>query len=294
MQNMPVDWVNVGSPSEWALSLGVMAGQWLIEIFLNYGKNFQTKITLDVLENMSDVGCAKEAIRNIFQNLGIVAALILTIAFAMLFLGDHMEDGTDTPKTAHAFVALAGYATLQAIRAMIESVVNLVYTEPLTSPEVIRFIITGPGAIGAPVMAIFFSVVSIMIGTVLWLAQMYSLAAAVAFGAFALKGVASTIRFSYKRAVFSTVRSKKRSKSWLWAEGEDPPPSAISKKCSAKEIAMMRLRAREALLYEQAAEAALKDASPKVQDLPLKAAASAGEPPAEAPGSAIGLGNLNV
>merc|ERR1719327_2599347 len=117
---------------------------------------------------------------------------------------------------AHAFVALAGYAVLQAIRAMIEAVVNLVYTEPLSSPEVIRFIITGPGAIGAPVMAIFFSVVSIMLGTTLWLAQMYSVAAAVAFGAFALKGVVSTIRFSYKRAQFTTERSKKRCKTWIW------------------------------------------------------------------------------
>merc|ERR1719327_1080316 len=115
---------------------------------------------------------------------------------------------------AHAFVALAGYAVLQAIRAMIEAVVNLVYTEPLSSPEVIRFIITGPGAIGAPVMAIFFSMVSIMLGTTLWIAQMYSLAAAAAFAAFAMKGVASTVIFSRKRANFTTSREKKRSKAW--------------------------------------------------------------------------------
>lgn len=240
----------MGTAVQWAISLGVMLGQWALELFLSYCKGFQVRISLDVLENMKDVGQAKESMRNIFTNLAIVAALVLTIAFAMLFLGDHMEENT-TPNTAHAFIALAGYATLQAIRAMIESVINLVYTEPLTSPEIIRFIITGPGAIGAPVMAIFFSIVSLLLGTVLWVAQMYSLAAACALLIFAIKGVVSTVHFSYKRATFSTDRDKKRSQKWAWAEGDDICPSHILKKCSAKEVAMIRLKAKEALLFEQ-------------------------------------------
>jgi membrane protein implicated in regulation of membrane protease activity len=261
-----------------------MAGQWLLEMFLSYCKNFQTRITLDVLENMKDVGQAKEAMRNIFTNLAIVAALILTIAFAMLFLGDHMEENS-TPKTAHAFVALAGYATLQAIRAMIESVVNLVYTEPLTSPEIIRFIITGPGAIGAPVMAIFFSMVSIMLGTVLWIAQMYSFAAAAAFAFFALKGVASTIIFSRKRSLFSTSRDKKRSKAWSWAELDEeagPAPHHVTKKCSRKEIVIMRARAKDAVVFEQAAAAAREESRSHFKiEVPAQAPWSASVAPEE-------------
>jgi hypothetical protein len=251
---------NVGTPAEWGISFGVMLGQWLLELFLSYCKGFQVRISLDVLENMKDIGQAKESVRNIFVNLAVVSALVLTIAFAMLFLGDHMEENK-TPKTAHAFVALAGYATLQAIRAMIESVVNIVYTEPLTSPEIIRFLINGPGAIGAPVMAIFFSIISLLFGTALWVAQMYSLAAAVAFAGFAFKGIASTINFSHKRAMFSTDRNKRRCNKWTWAEGEDESPSHLKKKCSTKEIAMMRLKAKEALLFEQYSTAA-KESSP--------------------------------
>jgi hypothetical protein len=244
--------MEIGTVAQWAISLGVMLGQWVLELFLGYCKGFQVRITLDVLENMKDIGQAKEGMRNIFTNLAIVAALVLTIAFAMLFLGDHMEENT-TPNTAHAFVALAGYATLQAIRAMIESVINLVYTEPLTSPEIIRFIITGPGAIGAPVMAIFFSIVSLLLGTVLWVAQMYSLAAASALLLFAVKGIVSTVIFSHKRAMFSTDRNKARCEKWAWAEAEgvEKYPSHIRKKCSPKEIAMIRLKAKEALLFEQ-------------------------------------------
>lgn len=250
--------IEVGDPTTWGVVFGVMIFQWLIEQFLNRALSLQVRITLDVLENMKSIDSSKDCIRNIFTNLAIVAALIMTIAFAMLFIADHMEDLGDITDDdydkwliAHGFIAATGYAAVQSMRAMVESVLNLIYTEALSSSEVIRFLIHGPGAIGAPVLATIFSMVSIILASTLFVLQMYSVAAAAAFGLLATSRLWALLGFWLKRASFTTDREGKQAKKWTWAESTDEPaPSAITKKCSVTEIEVMRRRATEARRQE--------------------------------------------
>jgi hypothetical protein len=247
--------IEVGDWVTWAVVFGVMAFQWIAEWILNIRFKLQVKITLDVLENMKGMDCCKECIRNIFTNLAIVGALIMTIAFAMLFLADHLEaieeDEEDKRLLAHAFVAATGYGSIQSMRAMVESVLNLIYTEALSGPEINRFLIAGPGAIGAPVLALIFSIFSILCACTLYILQMYSLAAAAAFGLLAGSRLIAIAQFWLKRARFTTNREKRHAIKWTWAEEPSmEPPKAISKKCSKNEIKVMRERAQEALLEE--------------------------------------------
>jgi len=250
--------LQVGELNDWAVVCSIMLFQWLLEfVVLTRVLKVQVSITLDVLDNMSSVSTCKESVRNIFQNLAIVAALIMTIAFAMLFLYDHIgniaEQDDSQRLVAHAFIAFTGYACIQSMRAMVESVLNIVYTEALTSPEVVRFLIEGSGAIGAPVLATIFSVVSILCASTLYILTVYSVAAAVLFGCLALSRVVSIGQFWRKRSRFTTNRSSKHSGNWTWAEDlEAAPPSSISKKCSEKEIDIMRRHARQAKKEEEA------------------------------------------
>ncbi|CAK0830651.1 unnamed protein product, partial [Prorocentrum cordatum] len=243
------DWVVVGS---------IMLFQWVLEfVVLTRMLKLQVVITLDVLDNMSSVNTCKESVRNIFTNLAIVAALIMTIAFAMLFLYDHVGNIADNDDgqrlTAHAFIAFTGYACIQSMRAMVESVLNIVYTEMLTSPEIVRFLIAGSGAIGAPVIATVFSVVSILCASTLYILSIYSVAASVLFGCLSLSRLISIGQFWRKRSKFTTNRSSKHSSNWSWAEDlEAAPPSSIAKKCSENEIAIMRRHARQAKEEEEA------------------------------------------
>jgi len=249
--------LQLGELNDWLVVGSIILFQWLLEfVVLTRMLKAQVAITLDVLDNMSSVSSCKESARNIFTNLAIVAALIMTIAFAMLFLFDHIgnldEQDTSQRVVAHAFIAFTGYACVQSMRAMVESVLNIVYTEALTGPEVVRFLIAGSGAIGAPVLATVFSVVSILCASTLYILTVYSVAAAVLFGLMALSRCVSIGQFWRKRSKFTTHRSKSRSNNWTWAEDpEAAPPSSIAKKCSKKEIDTLRRHARWAKQEEE-------------------------------------------
>lgn len=248
--------IEVGDWVTWVTVFGVMGFQFIVEWILNIRFKLQVKITLDVLENMKGMDKCKDTIRNTFTNLAIVGALIMTIAFAMLFLADHLdsieEDEEDKRLIAHAFIAATGYASIQSMRAMVESVLNLIYTEALSGPEINRFLIAGPGAIGAPVLALVFSIISILLASTLYLILMYSVAAAAAFGILAGSRLVAIVQFWLKRARFTTNRQKKHAALWTWAEdSQTEPPTAISKKCSKNEIRVMRERAQDAFLEDQ-------------------------------------------
>jgi hypothetical protein len=249
--------LQVGELGDWAVVCSIMLFQWLLEfVVLNRWLNLQVRITLDVLDNMSSVNTCKESVRNIFTNL----AIVVTIAFAMLFLYDHIGNITESDDSqrlvAHAFIAFTGYACMQSMRAMVESVLNIVYTEALTSPEIVRFLIEGSGAIGAPVLATVFSVISILCASTLYILSVYSVAAAVLFGCLALSRLVSIGQFWRKRSKFTTNRSSKHSSNWSWAEDlEAAPPRSITKKCTEKEIEVMRRHARQAKKEEEEASA---------------------------------------
>jgi hypothetical protein len=253
--------LEVGELSDWVVVGSIILFQWFLEfVVLNRVLKLQVSITLDVLENMASVNSAKESVRNIFTNLAIVGALIMTIAFAMLFLYDHIGNITEQDDgqrlVAHAFIAFTGYACIQSMRAMVESVLNIVYSEALTSPEVVRFLIEGSGAIGAPVLATVFSVISILCASTLYILTVYSVAAAVVFGLLAVSRLLGIYQFWRKRSKFTTDRSSKRASNWTWAEDlEAAPPSSITKKCTAKEIEVMRRHARQAKKEEGEASA---------------------------------------
>ena len=44
------------------------------------------RVTLDVVEEMSDIRNAKDAVRNVYTNIALIGALLLTVVFAMLIL----------------------------------------------------------------------------------------------------------------------------------------------------------------------------------------------------------------
>jgi len=243
----------------WGVVLAVMMFQWVLEYILNRFCKMQVRITLDVLENLSSVSTCKECIRNIFTNLAIVAALIMTIAFAMLFMTDHLyqveedeENYESNRLLAHAYVSATGYACIQSMRAMVEAVLNLIYTEALSSPEVVRFLIEGSGAIGAPVLATIFSIFSILFASTLYVLMVYSVPAGVAFGFLAASRLIAIMQFWLKRAKFTTDRKSERSRKWMWAEDpSSPPPASIARKCTEFEIEVMRRRASEAKASEE-------------------------------------------
>ena len=69
---------------QWIVTLAYPIGMLVLEQILIAGVKLGPKITLDVIEEMLDVENAKEVVRNIYTNIALVSALLLTVTFAML------------------------------------------------------------------------------------------------------------------------------------------------------------------------------------------------------------------
>lgn len=245
--------IELGDFEAWAVTYGVLFVLLVaLESFM-YAANRcgfgNAGITLDVLENLKSIDRAKDTIRNIYTNVSLVSALLLTIACSMLFLTQDMPLKTQ-PIMVHAYVATTAFAVIQLLWATVECVGHLVYTEALSSPDTIRYVISWTGSIGGPINHLMWGLASLCLGAVQWTLAVHSVAAAA--GVASMSGFFFTwLTFTGVRrwSSFTTDRQKKASSKWTWAESEEGP--CPLKFASARQISILRQRAKEALEFEK-------------------------------------------
>lgn len=243
----------MGSPSLWGICFGVMLGQVGLELILTYAFKIQVSITLDMLDNLKHTQNAKDCIRNIFTNTGLVGALLLTVAFAMMFVD---KPGV-SEELSHTYIAATSYATIQGMRATTESVIHVVYTEALSDADIIRYLIFRPGSVGGPVIAVAFCILGMVVSTTIFLIGSYSVAAGVAWGAFGGFQIVKLILNALKSSKFSVHRSDQIALKWTWAEQEDSvAPIEVSSKCRAAHIKIFKDQAIQAREWEKKCKAA--------------------------------------
>ncbi|MAC18052.1 MAG: hypothetical protein CMC97_07150 [Flavobacteriales bacterium] len=149
--------------------------------------------------------------------------------------------------------------------ATLMSLINIVYTESLTSAETVRYLITFPGSVGGPVMAVCVSMVSMFAAVTLWILQTYTVAAAVTFGILAVYITIYLTIQGYVKATFTTDPNHKNSRKWTWAfkaeTDENSAPSGAqammythSQIKRIREIACLALQEEKAVQMESVAE----------------------------------------
>lgn len=245
--------IETGDFEAWAVTYGVLFVLLVaLEAFM-YAANRcgggNAGITLDVLENLKSIDRAKDTIRNIYTNVSLISALLLTIACSMLFLTQDVPLKTQT-MLVHAYVATTSFAVIQLLWATVECVGHLVYTEALSSPDTIRYVISWTGSIGGPINHLIWGLASLCLAAVQWALLVHSLAAA--GGVASMSGLFFTwLTFTGVRrwSSFTTDREKKASSKWTWAETEDG--ACPLKFASARQIAILRQRAQQALEFEK-------------------------------------------
>ena len=168
---------------QWIVTLAYPIGMLVLEQILIAGVKLGPKITLDVIEEMLDVENAKEVVRNIYTNIALVSALLLTVTFAMLQADRPSCESCDPRLILESLYITATWtACLCHIRVTLECVINLVYTESLPHYMVLRYVIAFPGSVGGPVIALSMAVVNMLFSAAVWLTMEYSAAAGVGFG----------------------------------------------------------------------------------------------------------------
>jgi len=214
-------------------------------IFGNLCKG-HTKITYDVIENLREPSHAKEAVRNVYVNLSLVSALMLTVAFAMLFLSEHVAE-SPCKFAVHLYLSCTGYAVCQYLRITMECVINLVYTEALSNYEILCYLVANSGSIGGPVSAMFLASASLLTATVIWAAQVYSIGGAVAVGGVSLYALIAVAIQGKIKSKFTTDRAEPASADWTWAESADAEiPAAMKLKWPGQQAAVLRSRMMKA------------------------------------------------
>ena len=150
----------------------VVAGGLLVWYFVAYHGvlvhvlKLMPQITFKVLVHQTDQTKIKETVRNLWQHLGLVGALLLTIALPMFLSDSAAED--DSPLLAHLYLGLAAVSSLTLLQATLESAVHLVYTEALNDVGVLRYCVTFYGIIGGPVLSMGLAALHLCLAMIVW------------------------------------------------------------------------------------------------------------------------------
>jgi hypothetical protein len=231
-------------------SISVPVIEWTV-IRLGYA----AKITIDVVEEMTDVTIAKDVVRNVFTNIALVSALLLTMVIGMLQVDQPECDDCDPDGILQAiYVTSTWTSILSFARVTVECVVNLVYTEGLPHYMVLRYLISFPGSIGGPVIALTGGILSMMVATGMWIAIVYDRAAGIAFGVICIYYVTFASMGVRFKSAFSGTRDSAGAETWQWVEDENAKQASISAFPFSKATEMMlRERGQQALRLESIA-----------------------------------------
>eukprot|EP00927_Polykrikos_kofoidii_P082687 TRINITY_DN8279_c0_g1_i1.p1 TRINITY_DN8279_c0_g1~~TRINITY_DN8279_c0_g1_i1.p1 ORF type:complete len:451 (-),score=81.17 TRINITY_DN8279_c0_g1_i1:79-1431(-) len=254
-----------GSWQEWAVAWGVFFVLNTLLDCLGLKKAIQG-ITMDVIEHVEDIGTIKDTVRNIWTHFALIDALFVTITIPMALSTDIGElQARASDKLAPFFTAyfvLTGTASLFLLMCICECVLHLIYTEALTPPGVMRYIISNPGCIGGMAAMTMKGIMWGCTGMIMGIGFIAGppAVAVCSFLALLLAGIFLGMELPTASA-FSPHRTDPGSKTWLWAE--DPQNEDWKKLPMAKELGtkpkvleMIRMRARQAREYEEASAAA--------------------------------------
>jgi len=209
------------SSEQWIISLVYPAATILLEIFLCGGLQLMSKITFDVVKEMRDVTHAKDVVRNIYTNIALVSALLLTVALAMIQQDPPSCDNDDVDAGCTLqilYVTSVWTSGLFLIKITLECIVNLVFTEGLPHYMVLRYLVSFPGSIGGPVIGLTIAITSLLIGIAVWLSMEYSLASGVGFAAGSGYFLSHLTCLIKAKRNFSSVRGSEGARSWEWIE----------------------------------------------------------------------------
>jgi len=175
-------WVpNDVSDTHW---VGPVAALVVSIIFFVIGQWKTTQISADILENC-DPENIKESAKGIWTNVGVTAALMVTLVVAMLqvdpmepqgFTLDEDEVGllADLQQTYITFVTLS---ILFNLLSMMMCVVSLSYVEPLTNVDAIKFFFSSSAAdsLGDPITCLMIASILAIIAMMLWVFGTYGI-----------------------------------------------------------------------------------------------------------------------
>jgi len=189
------------------------------------------QVSLDIMEN-ADLEILKETAKNCWTNMGVTAALILTVDAAMLQADpiephfrvaedDEDDFAFDLEKLQLTLDLLAGISLVYCMWAVIGCVVALMYVEPLSNTDAIKFFVANPASIGTPALSIGFACLYTLVAAGMWVVGSSGVFNAAVYYTFLLVVLLVTIGEARDKAGFDPVAgNSSKSIEWQWVTSE--------------------------------------------------------------------------
>jgi len=210
--------LDVGSGINWAISISTVVVLLLLPELVFEATGSKQAITMDILESMRDASNAKDTVRNVYNNIGLLFALLLTVAAAMLLVSPISSSVDADGHMKHLYVTATGVAFVSCVKGVCEAVINISYTEPLSNSGVLRYMIDSPGSVGGPLISLGSALASLTIGMAIYILAYYTLAAMVMFICMSLYCFTMLTWLGCTKSRFSARKGTKGSEGWQWAE----------------------------------------------------------------------------
>jgi len=181
-----------------------------------------TRMTSDILEFVH-VDHVKDAARNIWINVAVVNALVLTIVIAMLQQDPiSVTDDTDTDR-ADALVLIQGFyislllvAFMSNTLSLMKCIVNLTYSEPLSNKDVIKYFIANPNSLGEPVCDVSIACLFMSLALACWVLATYGIPNAILACAITIYITGYSVGYTRGKGLFNPSAEDPRN-AWSWA-----------------------------------------------------------------------------
>jgi len=181
------------------------------------------KVSLDIMEN-ADLDILKDSAKNCWTNIGVTAALVLTVDAAMLqadAMSPHFvsedEIGTELEILQLILDFLAGISLVYCMHSVLSCVIALVYVEPLSNTDAIKFFVANPASMGTPALSIGFACFYTLVAAGIWVVGTSGIYNATAYFVLLAVIVGFTIGETIDKAGFCPEAGRtKKSHEWQW------------------------------------------------------------------------------
>eukprot|EP00040_Diaphanoeca_grandis_P011757 m.60298 g.60298 ORF g.60298 m.60298 type:complete len:256 (+) comp22822_c0_seq1:338-1105(+) len=215
------DTLTVGSLEQWLTVMLTWVLLTAIEIIIGLKRHAYSGITFSFIQNLKSSEVAKDSVRNIYGNIAIVGALLMTIAFSMILIEDSKVD--EFPILSHLYFGFTIVSMLQCVRAVFEAVISLMYTEPLSGADCVKYLIASPGSMGGPVIGITTALMCLLLASCVRATMNWSLAAGVGLFTYTMLILLFLLKLFRDKRSFSPDPNHPTAKAWDWVESETKP-----------------------------------------------------------------------
>lgn len=209
------------------------------------GQLVTTKISFDILENCQPHGI-KESSKNLWTNVGLTSALLVTMVMAMLQVDPIAANGFDLDPTDRMhlqqfYVSLCIASLLWNLICIVTCVINLSYVDPLSDIDAIAFFLNNADAIGDPAVFLGESCIFFMFAILVWVLGTYGIAQGVLMGSAMLTFIIVALGTWRKRSLFqSGIDVSWTQDSSKWTLENNCTPGLIAKKGDKQVVGIVK------------------------------------------------------